>query len=151
MATANPGPAAPDLGVHDRDLDIPRAASRRGRRLAPSLHEYQRLVANPFLAVFGMVVWFAIISEVVGNRRLDLFFPALASLILVYFLFQFHCLDCGATGRLRGWRTHSCASVQARRLSGRPRRFRGPSPTAQTLLWFYGLITFALIGSIFAF
>jgi hypothetical protein len=102
-------------------------------------------VANPFLAVLGLVGWYQVMRAVLQARRLDLFFPALGSLVLVGFLFQFHCLDCGATGRLWRWRSHSCAGVQWRRTLGRRRRLQGPSPTTQTALW----LTAIGVGTVF--
>jgi hypothetical protein len=96
-------------------------------------------VANPFLAMAAAVGWYALIRQVLRARRLDLFFPALASLVLVAFLFQYHCLDCGATGRLQRWRAHECGRVRARRAEGRSLRLPLPSPPAQTALWLSAL------------
>jgi hypothetical protein len=125
-----------DEGVHDRELDAP--LDRPSVRVRPaSTLGYQRLVANPFLAVLGLIVWYAAVRVTVQARRLDLFFLALLSLSLVIFLFQYHCLDCGATGRLVHWRGHVCERIRLRAGSGQPRRFPALSPVAQTLGWIY--------------
>ncbi len=67
---------------------------------------------------------------------------------LVGYLLQYHCLDCGATGRLFRWKWHACPSVRARQQTGRPRRFRGPNPVLQTVLWVYILMGLAILGSV---
>ncbi len=148
MATAS-GPTPDPMtgpGVHDHDLDFPMARPR-DPEIRGNLIGYQRLVANPFLAILGILAWYALFRHVVQSRRLDLFFPALGSLGLIYFLFQYHCLDCGATGWLARWRNHACTRAMQRKLSGAPPRYRTLTPVAQTMLWFYLLI----VGSIFGF
>ncbi len=74
--------------------------------------------------------------------------PTLAAVVLVVFLLQYHCLDCGATGRLTRWRDHLCGPVRLRSQAGGPLRVRGLSPVAQTVLWFYVLIIGAVVGFI---
>jgi hypothetical protein len=138
---------ATDTGLHDRELDLPRRAPRRRRIRVEGLEPYQRLVANPFLAVLGLIGWYALMAYVLRGRRIDLFFPSLGSLGLVIFLFQYHCLDCGATGRLTRWRGHCCAAVKARRDAGRRHRFRGPSPWAQTVVMLLVLGYMVLLGT----
>src|SRR5947209_899655 len=68
---------------------------------------YLRLVANPFLGGFVFVVWLASVIWVInGSGWLEGVFAPLVILVLIVglffipFLFQYHCLDCGATGRL---------------------------------------------------
>jgi hypothetical protein len=123
-------------GVHDHQLDnVP----RRGRRGVPSRAAYQRLIANPFLAVCGLIGWLVLTRWTLDSGELILFLPALASVFLLFFLLQYHCLDCGRTGRLLRWHDHACTRVVARQVSGRPRRLRGPSPTVQTVLWFFAI------------
>jgi hypothetical protein len=148
MASVNRPPAPQSEGVHDRDLDPPRARRTRASARVPSIHDYQRLVANPFLAVFGVIVWLAALRQTTEMRRLDLFCFAVAGLALIVPLFQCHCLDCGGTQRLTRWRTHRCERVEARRLAGRPRRFRGPTPPTQTVLWFYALLAVGALSLI---
>jgi len=133
MATANQGRPA---GVFDREIDLGGRADRRGRRQAAERPEvYLRLVANPFLAVLGGVAWYAAMRGVLAVRRFDLFVPTLAALVLIPLLLEYHCLDCGATGRLYRASRHGCDRVVRRRQAGRPRRFRGPTVASQTVLW----------------
>ncbi len=147
MATASDDPAGG--GVHDRDLDLtPVRPGGRTRRRRGVLEGYQRLIANPFLALLGLVAWYGVVRQVVLAKRLDLFVPAVASLAVVGFLFQFHCLDCGKTGRLSRWRTHSCEAVRLRFETDAPRRLRAMTPVAQTLLWFYLLVIGLVVGFI---
>lgn len=96
---------------------------------------YQRLVANPFLAIFGGVAWVSLLRWISLTRRGDLLFPALCSGLLLVLYLQYHCLDCGGTGHLLRWRRHDCLRVRLRRELNRPRRFRGPTPGVQTFLW----------------
>jgi hypothetical protein len=107
--------------------------------------DYQRLVANPFLALLGLVLWCLALRQILGAKRLDLLIPVLLSLGAVVFLLQYHCLDCGATGLLFRWRRHACERVLARQLEGRPLRFRGPRPPTQLVLWIYALLTVAVL------
>lgn len=151
MSTANrqtTAAAGPPRGVHDPEFDAPRAPRRGGANWTTPPHHYQRLVANPFLAFFGLVAWSGLMSQGLQTKRLDLSLLATGSVVLVAFLFQYHCLDCGATDRLGRWREHNCAAVQARRRAGAPRRFRGPTPDNQTRLWVVFLVLAAVGYSI---
>ena len=94
---------------------------------------YQRLVVNPFLAFLALIGWVALMRFGYRERLLPAFLLAQVLPVLAYFAVQYHCLDCGATGRLSRWKDHACESVVARRLAGRPRRFRGPNPRSQML------------------
>ncbi len=141
---ANPGPA----GLFDRDIDPPPApARRRPFRLSletdyPPIQRFQRLVANPFLAVFGFVAWLGLLRVVTYYERVE---PTVLVLFLglpLVYLFQFHCLDCGGTARLSRWRAHRCAAVEYRRAQNRPRFPRGPAPPLQTVLW---MLAFAFV------
>lgn len=96
---------------------------------------YQRLVANPFLALSGVSFWLALIRLALDSRQFALLVVAVASAAVLPRLPRFHCLDCGATGRLGDWRRHCCDRVEGRRFSGRPRRFRGPGVAKQTAIW----------------
>ena len=82
----------------DPDLDLqPRRPST-----VPNVpvDEYQRLVANPFLAVLGWLAMFGLLREAVRRQNLALFMTGIILLFVACFLLQFHCLDCGATGWL---------------------------------------------------
>lgn len=144
MASANrPRPPAPH-GLPDRDFDLLRGDAVRPHVVRPVAPEYQRLVANPFLAVLGLIAWGWALVSAVEARRLDLAALVASSALGVRYLLQFHCLDCGRTGRLSRWRGHVCTRVQDRLTAGRPRRFGGPSPGRQTFLWAVGLVVACL-------
>ena len=110
------------------------------------LWAYQRLLANPFLAALGLAAWAGLTRYAVRSRQLPVFLAALVLLGVCPFLLQFHCRDCGRTGRLRRWRGHACGGVVRRVVGGRPRRFRGPNPYTQTVLWVYAAAAAAVIG-----
>jgi hypothetical protein len=136
------------LALHDPDLDPP---SRRnpGNGQPPHLpQEYQRLVANPFLALFGLVVWFAACWEAMASRNLILLGVALLGLVVVGYLLHYHCLDCGKTGLLFRWKSHACDRVLIRQQTGQVRRFRGPNPTLQTILWAYLVASAAILVAV---
>jgi hypothetical protein len=114
---------------------------------------YLRILANPFLALAGMVGWVWLLIRAFGKLRAnpDLMGP-LAPIIVVLLvaiwlgviprLFQFHCLDCGTTGRMARWREHICRESTVRRLAGRPRWLRGPTPFFQCILWMWLALAF---------
>ena len=119
-----------------------------------SPESYLRLVANPFLGLFGLIVWLGALDWIVvkggaGPFGLLALVLTLASLGLLPALFQYHCLDCGATGRLSRWRKHICPRSAARRFAGRPRRLRGPTPPVQVVLWLWGLMALTLLAHAF--
>ncbi len=122
---------------------------------------YLRVVANPFLGLAGLIGWLMTVRGLVRMLRAnpDLIgplAPILAVLLLALLfwlpgmLFQFHCLDCGVTGRLGRWRSHICPLSQMRRWQGKARRFAGPPPFVQNILWIWlvltGLILTRLVG-----
>ena len=112
--------------------------SRRAGSDSP-VQWHQRLIANPFLAVLGTILWFVCVRQTVETRTIRLFTPVAASLVLVIFLFEFHCMDCGRTGRLVSWRKHVCERVEVRRLSGRSLASWWPSVLTQTAVWLLGI------------
>jgi hypothetical protein len=143
--TAEPGGARhveplPLPPTHDPDLDPPRGGHQRPP-VPPALRpqEYQRLVANPFLALFGLIVIIQVFRLGLELRNLGVAGLALFGLPVLNYLLQYHCLDCGSSGRLFQWESHACPSVLARRQNGRARRFRGPNPVLQTVVWGYVL------------
>jgi hypothetical protein len=108
---------------------------------------YQRLVANPFLAGAGFLFWLALVARLVGHvevvKNPATPFIALGIIVVLFAiprLLQYHCLDCGVTGRLAHWRRHVCAASAERRRQGRPRRLRGPTPPTQVILWLWVLL-----------
>lgn len=136
-------PLTPTPLARDPELD-PAAPVRLGT-LGDEPQRYQRLVANPFLGFLGVLVLVTAAYHLmqaprqssVGDMALVL---APFALLGLPRLFQYHCLDCGTTGRLFRWRSHVCPASADRYLAGRPRRLRGPNPTAQVLLWVYVLL-----------
>jgi hypothetical protein len=131
--------------IHDPDLDPPRRV-QAAYRPPPLPQEFQRLVANPFLALFWLVIVFAILQQALELKSLPLLGVVLLGLVPAWYLLHYHCLDCGATGRLFRWKEHACPSVVARQLAGRVRRFRGPNPYLQTILWGYVLGALAILA-----
>jgi hypothetical protein len=115
----------------------------------PAPQESLRLVANPFLAMSGLLLWFAvmqlILSGAAGPFTILAVLLALASLALLPALLHYHCLDCGRTGPLLTWKRHLCPRVVARRFEGRSRRLRGPTPTVQVVLWLWIYVQFLWI------
>ena len=111
----------------------------------------QRVVVNPFLAVVGLV---GLIRLAVGLLASSI--PGLAGLLLiplvvVPFLIQFHCLDCGATGSYPRLRRHDCPQSRGRVLAGRPSRFPFPKAQVQVILWAWALgaaaVLLTVVGS----
>jgi hypothetical protein len=136
---ANPGPA----GLFDREIDLDPARVRAGRPRrshgAIPIQRFQRLLANPFLGATGIVAWVALMRKVVEYQRIDLTVVVLLLVVPLGYLFQYHCLDCGATALVTRWRSHRCAAVELRRASGRGRFLHGPTPMVQTVLWVFFL------------
>jgi hypothetical protein len=106
---------------------------------------YHRVVANPFLGLLGILAWAGVLYWLLHDQFAGALNPVLVLLLLLSGLglprlFQFHCLDCGTTGPLRRWSRHICPRVAERHFAGRPRRFRGPPPGVQVVLWLYALL-----------
>ncbi|MBX6312776.1 MAG: hypothetical protein IRY99_07660 [Isosphaeraceae bacterium] len=134
-----------------RDPEFHRPAEPRLIEVDYPPEYYLRLVANPFLGLFGLLVWLGVVgwlysrAEIRGGPLAPI--VALVSvmyLALVPRLFQYHCLDCGRTDRLSRWREHTCPNSVARRAAGRPRRLRGPSPPLQVVLWLWILLLLSI-------
>jgi hypothetical protein len=97
---------------------------------------YQRLVANPFLALAGLFFWIAALLLTFEHEQYGLSVPLFACLAIVFWwLPQYHCRDCGKTGRLDRWREHACDAVQARIQASQPLQFRGPTVRMQMVVW----------------
>jgi hypothetical protein len=132
-----PGPT-----TFDRDLDLlPRLSVPEP--IEP-VDLYQRLVANPFLAVLCWLAAFGLLRESMRRENLALLMTGITLLFLAFFFLQFHCLDCGATGwLLRSW-AHRCPAVVARQRSRMVRRIHGPGLKIQLAAWFI-IITAAFV------
>lgn len=139
-----------------RDPDFGAAPTAPGELLPSPLnpHLFLRVVANPFLGFAALLAWVYLLIVVFRElRRMPELLGPLAPAVVVVFaamlwlspsLFQFHCLDCGCTGRLSRWREHSCLRSSWRRSSGRPRRMRGPPPLVQVVIWLWVLVLAAI-------
>jgi hypothetical protein len=143
-------PRRPDLA--DPEFNADPAAPVRLRDFDPSDH--QRLVANPFLAVFLLLVWWFLALWLLLRGP----FPPLAvasviPLILLPRALQYHCLDCGRTGSYTRRHRHACTAVVVRWNERRKPRFPIPSAETQLVFWWYVvgsatlLYTVALLGS----
>jgi hypothetical protein len=138
----------PDQVPPERDLEFRPSPNLLYGGGVGRVEDYMRLVANPFLGIFGIVVWCAVMYLFL---RIDSFvaIPLLAlwSIGGVRFLpalFHYHCRDCGSSGPLFHWRQHTCPAILDRIRVGRPRRLRGPTPVTQVVLWFYILVGFVI-------
>jgi len=118
----------------DPDFDLP--PTRPARYSLESIEANQRLVCNPFLGCFALVVIYALIRTGLRWHNLTSFLTAIGLLFVPFLLFQYHCLDCGATGWLIRSRRHVCSAVVARLQNEGVRRPRGPSIPIQTTAWF---------------
>jgi hypothetical protein len=127
----------PGETLFDPDVDIPRR--RESRHSSYLIEDHQRLIVNPFLAVLGWVIVLVIVRAALNNRNSTLFLVGLGLLWVPLFLFQYHCLDCGATGWLQSFRRHCCPAVTARAQNGTMQRFPGSSVKNQIIGWFYVL------------
>jgi len=111
---------------------------------------YLRLVANPFLSFCYLTAWLAVMYKTVAEGFAGPLTPMLlamlvAALWLIPHLMHYHCLDCGGSGRLLRWKRHVCHAMVQRREAGFPRRFRGPTPPLQIVLWLWLLLAAALV------
>jgi len=127
----------PGRGTFDRDVDF--QPGRQPRVPIELLPEYQRIVVNPLLGVLAWMAMTALLSAGVRSRSLTLFLIGLSLLFVGFFLPQFHCLDCGATGWLFRYRSHACPKVVARYQDREAGRFGVPNVATQITIWFYVL------------
>jgi hypothetical protein len=127
--------------VRDPEFDAFDASAGRGsgvvgpRWFGEHPEDFQRLLANPFLAGAFLMLWFGAAPWLLFGRPASWVVPTFASLIAIRYLLHFHCLDCGETGRLGKWREHRCEAVRLRVQAGQIRWSRGPTPGTQSVLW----------------
>jgi hypothetical protein len=76
----------------------------------------------------------------VRSRSLVLFLLGIGLGFVGFFVQQFHCLDCGTTGWLYGYRHHACPMVVARYESREVRHYLVPRVPTQVTIWFYVLL-----------
>jgi len=134
-----------------RDEEFESPPGTLPRTLGPAPWPYLRLVANPVLGLYGVGFVLYGLGLLTAREGSDSFNCVNSSgAVLVFFLlprlFQFHCLDCRATGRLGRWKEHVCPESAARRRDNRPRRWPGLTPGMQTFLWLVpaSLVTIAV-------
>lgn len=131
------------------EFDAPVLLPIRPRDVAQPPEQALRLVGNPFLALFGLIAWVGAMYAILFHCRPESGVGAILVLllggpVLLPLLLHYHCLDCGATGRLAHWRNHRCERSDARLAAGVRRRLRGPSPTVQAVLWVCALLALIL-------
>ncbi len=135
-----------ERGTFDRELDSSPGRPRRNR--PASLEECQRIIVNPFLAVTAWVAAFALVRESIQTRSLPLLEVGIVLLFVAFLLFQFHCMDCGATDWLSRYRSHACSAVVLRSQNHEVRRYTRPGVKTQLIAWFAVTATALVLGMI---
>src|SRR5689334_690744 len=101
-------PFAVDLERRQAPVD-PEFVWRRPALLSGGLdgepEAYLRLLANPFLGLLYFVVWLVVLYETIFRGFAQQLTPMvivvlIAGLGLVPYFMEYHCLDCGESGRL---------------------------------------------------
>jgi hypothetical protein len=105
----------------------------------------KRLLVNPFLVVMDWLLAVSILRAAFKRADSVLFEVGAVLLLLSFFLLQYHCLDCGATGWMLLRRRHACPVEVRRRRNGRPPRWGVPSVGIQIVVWCYLLVAVVLI------
>lgn len=142
----NPTQPPPERDLEFRAPQLPSLWDEADRL---QVEYYQRVVANPFLGILGIIAWYLAARFLLFHAPRVVLFPGFLLLLGILFvlpqLFHYHCRDCGASGALARWRDHRCAAVEERRRLGRPRSWRGPLPYMQVVLWFYFLLALGIL------
>jgi hypothetical protein len=136
----------PAEGTFDREFDS--NPGRPAHTRPESLEQHQRIVVNPFLTVLAWVAGFALIRESLQARSLPRFDLGVLLLFVAFFLLQFHCLDCGATGWLFRYRSHACPAVVMRCENQDVRRFSRPRVKTQLIAWFLLMVSAFVLGMV---
>ncbi|MDR3619197.1 MAG: hypothetical protein P4L85_07590 [Paludisphaera borealis] len=136
------------MPTFDPDLDIPRASARNP--YGESVAEYQRVLANPLLAVVGLVGAWAVLCYSLRVRNLPLFLIALILTALCPLLIQYHCLHCGRTDFAFRSRRHACTETLRRWRLGEPATRKPPRLRTQVKAWIWSLFVAVLIYAILA-
>jgi hypothetical protein len=147
--------AADDLVPPAIENDPEFRPARRARRDGPAGEDpryYVRLVANPFLAAFTVLLWIVLLRWLWSARippfvQPMVIFGMIAGLFAPFLFLHYHCLDCGATGRIASWQDHECEAVALRRRERKRRMFRGPTPPMQVVLWLWVCVVVAFLVS----
>jgi hypothetical protein len=142
-STRDPSPLEAVQPPVERDPEFrPPISGERAIAYDDDPRYYLRLVANPFLSVFAFLAWL-FLTRWVFRLSLPGFLEPLrilfvfGGLVAPFLLLQYHCLDCGKTGRISRWQDHACAAVLDRRRRRRRRTLRGPTPPIQIVLWLW--------------
>ncbi len=132
----------------DPEFDASTAPPPRLRDFDPP--EHQRLVVNPFLAVLGLLglAWLA--RELTHSPMVALAGLLVLPLVMLPYLVQYHCLDCGRTGPYPRHRGHACPGVLARWREGHRSRFPFPTPWAQVVVWGWVIGAIAVLLAVVA-
>lgn len=115
----------------DHEFDPP-----RGQTAAIATHARTRLIANPFLAILGMVLALSALKLGLRSRDLILFVSAAIGMVISLPMIQYHCLDCGETGWAFRARRHLCPLGTLRGMSADNGRPPFPTILAQLKVWF---------------
>ncbi len=124
--------ARPRLDLSDPEFVTSTVPTPRLRDFDP--RDYQRLVVNPFLAVFVLVLLpklFRWLIESVSLAPVALLLTV--PLLLLPRLIQFHCLDCGQTASYHRSKDHACHQVLNRYHQDRETKF--PHAWLQLIIW----------------
>jgi hypothetical protein len=131
-----------------RDPEFDRSNSTVPMPTEDVIRYYQRLIVNPFLALFAGLLTF-LFCEVLARLTIPvLIVPALGlGMVGACFLLQYHCLDCGTTGPFHSWKQHSCSSIWERWQSGRISwNLPYPAASTQLVLWVLACIGFGYLS-----
>jgi hypothetical protein len=102
--------------------------------------DHQKLVVNPFLAVLTLIVIVHAGNWLLNSSYAPLLMMMVAPIVLLPQLIQYHCLDCGTTGRYPRRNRHACPTIVSRWENHQSTDF--PSPRGQLIAWGW------LIGSV---
>jgi hypothetical protein len=137
----------PNQSPFDPDLDPPQR--RLSQPSSESIESQLRLIVNPFLAVLGWVIVLVILRLALQIHSSNLFLTGLGLSLVPLFLFQYHCLDCGATGWVQSSWRHCCPAVAARTQNSIVRRSPRLSVKNQMIAWIYLLVVAFAVWVIF--
>jgi hypothetical protein len=126
----------------DPDFEpLPPPARVRLRSFNP--RDHQKFVVNPFLAVLGLILLGKLAVLLVFSGFPPFAISLIIPLAFLPHLIQFHCLDCGKTGRYLRKDHHACSTIHARWDEDRSSKF--PSSKAQLTLWAWLLGSAAIL------
>jgi hypothetical protein len=136
--------ASPSSRPTDPDFDPPMIAWPPEKELAA----FRKVVVNPFLAVFGLLAWFAAMRALILGRMPHFAAFLTATFAGIPFLLHYHCLDCGRTGVLPFCGRHACSGVVARWRTGKRARSAWPRPDTQMAVWLWIIVSVSLLVAV---